>query len=489
MLIRLVLIVVISAFSLAAQTLRITGGIADDQVLQRDSAGRATARITGTAERADGRAVEARVLRKHNVVDGLDWQPAGKISGGKWVAEVKDLPTGGPYRIELRAAGSADVQSVSDVLVGDLWILAGQSNMQGVGNLVDVEQPHDLVHSFDMADRWIVAEEPLHVLGSASDRVHWPLNAQKVAERLEGDRLRKSIAARVKGAGLGLPFAVEMVRRTGVPVGLVPCAHGGTSMDQWDPALKSKGGDSLYGSMFRRFEAAGSKVKGVLWYQGESDANPKAVDAFAQKFENLVAAIREDFRQPDLPFYYVQLGRHVSDANAAEWNAVQEAQRLAEAKLGRAGVVAAVDLALDDQIHVGTPGLKRLGRRMALLAVHDLFPDVRGAAGFQRGPRPVSAEFKAGVIRVTFSGVNGRLTSDGRVSGFSVHAASGERRSAIYRAEFDSTAPNVVLLHVGGKLPEGATLRYGWGKDPYCNVRDSADVGLVAFGPLPIQQQ
>ena len=155
---------------------------------------------------------------------------------------------------------------------------------------------------------------------------------------------------------MGCRFAVEMVKRTGVPVGLIPCAHGGTSMAQWDPALKDKGGDSLYGAMIRRFEAIGSKATGVLWYQGEAEANPQASAVFARKFEDFVAAVRRDFAQPDLPFYYVQIGRHVSTASGREWNAVQEAQRVLGDKIPKSGVVGAIDFALDDQIHVSTPG-------------------------------------------------------------------------------------------------------------------------------------
>src|SRR5262249_21364776 len=161
-------------------------------------------------------------------------------------------------------------------------------------------------------------------LPSAADRVHWRRNPQGQPEKLEGEALRKFVAARKKGAGLGLPFASEMVRRTGVPVGLLSCAHGGTSMDQWSPASKDQGGASLYGSMLRRVRAAGGKVTGVLWYQGESDANPKAAPEFQRKFESFVKAVRDDFGQPDIPFYYVQIGRHVNSQNVAEWNTVQE---------------------------------------------------------------------------------------------------------------------------------------------------------------------
>ncbi|MEX2262908.1 MAG: sialate O-acetylesterase [Bryobacteraceae bacterium] len=480
-------VIFVLGVQLDAQTLHVTGGAVDDQVFQRNAAGRAEVVLTGTASGAGSGPLEARVIRKHMAVPGFDWAKAGEISGRQWSATVRDLPAGGPYRIEIRVPGTQASAAVNNVLVGDLWVLAGQSNMQGVGDLVDVQQPHDLVHNFGMADHWMVAEEPLHTLVNAADRVHWPMNAQKQPERLEGARLTEYVANRKKGAGLGLPFAVEMVRRTGIPIGLLSCAHGGTSMDQWNPALKDKAGDSLYGSMLRRVRAAGGKVKGVLWYQGESDANPRAASAFQRKFERLVTSIRDDFGQPDLPFYYVQIGRHVNDANVTEWNLVQDAQRKAEAAIPRSAMVASIDASLDDGIHVGTGDLKRLGRRMANLACRDLFPELERYGKVKRGPRPVSAAFNNGVVRVEFSDVNGGLRADGRIAGFSIHAGDGAPRPMIYKARVDPGDSSAVLLHVGGKLPEGATLHYGFGKDPYCNLRDQADMAAPVFGPMEIR--
>lgn len=460
-------------------------GAADDQVFQRGVDGQAAIALAGNARGMNGRAVEWRVLGRNGELAGAGWKACGKVAGERWQCQVT-ASTGGPYRVEARIAGSAVTAAVNGVLVGDLWVLAGQSNMEGVGDLVNVEPPNGLVHSFDMTDRWVLAEEPLHTLASAVDPVHWRPNENKVRERYQGERLEKFVAARRKGAGLGLPFAVEMVRRTGVPVGLLPCAHGGTSMDQWNPDLRDKGGESLYGSTIRRVKAAGGKVTGILWYQGESDANPKAAPVFREKFERLVAAFRSDIGQPDLPFYYVQIGRHVNNANVNEWNHVQEMQRQAEKTIPRSGMVTAVDLTLDDGIHVGVKDLKLLGRRMANLACHDLFAGEPQCSWLQPGPRPAAVQVSGNTIRIAFTGVNGKLTSEGRVAGFTIHDASGNAVPGFFRAEVDPNDATVIRLHTQGNLPEGAALRYGAGKDPYCNVRDEAGMALPVFGPVPI---
>jgi sialate O-acetylesterase len=480
------LVIAAACFAAAAlgQDIRVTSGPVDNQVLQRNADQTADLRLAGTAvnKKANGKEIEARLIATDNTtVPGFDWSALGKVQKLTWTGEVKRVPAGGPYRLEVRIQGGDSAVSIANLLVGDLWVLAGQSNMEGHADLIDVQQPSPLVHSFDLADRWGAAEEPLHTLVNAVDPVHWPLNAQKIPERFAGERLENYVVNRKKGAGVGLPFAVEMVQRTGIPVGLIPCAHGGTSMDQWSPDLKDREGESLYGSMYRRVQAVGGQVKGVLWYQGESDANPKAAPAFLGKFEAFVKAMRADFKQPHLPFYYVQIGRHIDKSNFVEWNKVQVAQLRAEAEVPHSGMVAAVDLQMDDGIHVGAQDLKLLARRLADLACRDLFPRIKDYGERKSGPRPVAAAYQDGMVKVTFSGVNGRLQSEGRIAGFSIHESTGADVPMIYRSRVDPAEASTVLLYVQGKLPQNATLWYGFGKDPYCNVRDAADMAVPVF--------
>ena len=94
--------------------------------------------------------------------------------------------------------------------------------MEGRGYLSESTPPHPLVHSFDMRDHWLTAEDPLYTRVDAADRVYWFLNEKKIPEPFAGQKLQDYIWQRDRGAGLGLPFAIEMVRRTGKPVGLVP---------------------------------------------------------------------------------------------------------------------------------------------------------------------------------------------------------------------------------------------------------------------------
>ena len=302
-----------------AQSLRVTEGVSDYQVFQRDFKNtRLDITVGGTASALDGKEVEERTSTENGA---SEWAKVAAVKSGHWSGKVT-LGTGGPYRLEFRIEGASLAIVVEHVLVGDLWILAGQSNMEGVGDLDDVQRPSPRVNMFDQTDQWRFAQEPLHRLVDAADRVHWQRNSKKQPEKLTGEVLVNWINGRHKGAGLGLPFAVALSEATAVPIGLIPCAHGGTSMDEWSPTLRDKGSDSLYGAMYLRFQAAGGKVTGILWYQGESDANAKDAPQFRKKFEDFIAAVRRDFNDSDLPFYYVQIGRHVSKGSAEPWNLV-----------------------------------------------------------------------------------------------------------------------------------------------------------------------
>ncbi len=319
-----------------------------------------------------------------------------KLVDGKLVG----VPVGGPYTITCsvqRSVNGIMTTSVGPVFVGDLWVLAGQSNMQGVGDLIDVTPPNPRVMVLGMDDKWAQAEEPLHWLVDSPDPVH------SGDPKTRAERSAQEHKTRTKGAGLGLPFAVAMVESTGVPIGLVASAHGGTSMEQWNPAKKEQGGNSLYGSMLRQVKLAGGKVRGVLWYQGESDAMGGAWKVYPKVFSDFIAAVRSDFGQPELPFYYVQIGRFVNGSDPKGWNAVQDAQRVLVDRVPNTAVVSVIDLELDDGIHVGTQGLKRAGQRLARIAAARA---VRPDRSDHARPSTASSKGPHNTLAVKFKGVN-----------------------------------------------------------------------------------
>jgi sialate O-acetylesterase len=460
--------------------------LCDYRVVQRDEADEGTV-VCAEPCGAEG-AVFARVLLGGMVVPGLDWQPAGMAAGGTCAIEIRHIPVGGPYRVEFEirgAAGSNDLNpqaawNVDHLLVGDIWILAGQSNMEGQGDMVDVESPSPWVTCYGLNERWAIAEEPLHWLSEAVDPVHHlGESATQVAAEFKAPR-----AARDKGAGLGLTFAKELYGRTGVPIGLLPCAHRGTSMDQWDPARAPLGGWSLYGAMLRRFHAVGGKVRGVLWYQGEEDARPESENTYRAKLERFIACVRRDFGDARLPFYIVQLSRRIDYPQADEaWSTIREQQRRVGEEVPGVDTVAAIDLPLDDEIHIGTAGLKQLGRRLALAAYHDLFD----AGAVRPGPRlqrAVVEDAARGIVRVYFDDVNGRLSPDAHIGGFSLHGTGGKTGPELYDVRVDPRRPSTVLCRAEGPVRVGTYLWYGYGRNPYCNLVDEQNLAVPAFGPI-----
>jgi len=263
-------------------------------------------------------------------------------------------------------------------------------------------------------------------------------------------------------------------------------------MEQWSPEKKGEGGRSRYGSMLLQVRRAGGRVKGMLWYQGESDANERASTIYPRVFADFIAAVREDLHQPKLPFYLVQITRLVynrSDVDPKGRNPVREAQRLIPDRVPHTAVVSAIDLELDDLGHVGTHGLKRLGGRLALVALREVYGQTGATAPnlekVVKGPGDPPA------LVVKFKGVNVResprlgLQPARRIGGFSIRQRDGSEIPLIFEAAV-GPAPDSVLLKLTGAIPKGAQLWYGYGLDPYCNLTDSLDMAVPAFGPVPL---
>jgi Carbohydrate esterase, sialic acid-specific acetylesterase len=496
----------------------------ESRVYQRGTDGKADIPIVlGETEGIE----DAKVVSA-TVSSGFSMGTVSRFEDGKLVG----VPTGGPYMIQttIRDKQRTHTIQTTHVYVGDLWVLAGQSNMEGYGDLVDVAPPNDKVQLLGMDGKWSTAEEPLHWLVDSPDQVHSQNPNDRAARSVDFHKKRK------KGAGLGLPFADTLERATDIPIGLIATAHGGTSMEQWSPAKKDEGGDSLYGSMLRSVKLAGGKVKGVLWYQGESDAmKPEAAKIYAQAFTDFIGAVREDFGQPDLPFYFVQIGRYVNGGSPKDWNAVQDAERLLAERVPNTAVVASVDLELDDGIHIATQGQKRLGRRLARIAERELFGQVGATtptfdrvnqgpgntlvvkfkgvniipemnAGQPGGPNGRGGMRRAGgpggqgMMSVQLGGTTPNTTDpnehQGRVvglspsrhiAGFSIHKEDGEEIPLIFDAAV-GPARDTVILKLNKPLPPKSNLYYGYGFDPYCNLVDALDMAVPVFGPIALDE-
>jgi len=233
----------------------------------------------------------------------------------------------------------------------EIYLLAGQSNMSGRGLLADLtpeERTADpAIRLYGNDEQWRVALDPLD---DATGQVD-PVSADPKA-----------------AVGPGLFFARALRRMHGGAVLLVPCAKGGSSMEEWTPSDRR---DTLYGACLARARAVGGHVAGILWYQGETDAGrPEAAGAWQSDFEALVARFRLDLDDDRLPVVMVQLADPPSPEVSAPktypaWSAIQAAQ--AEPPPSCVDMVSAKGLPRkEDELHLTTEAHRQLGGRLAV---------------------------------------------------------------------------------------------------------------------------
>lgn len=453
----------------------VQSGLFTHMVLQRTSRNISHAKISGICL-ADG-VVEILVRSGKKIMRGFNWLPAGSARKKAFTAMLEGLPSGGPYDVELRirnrVGAVVEAVSVSDVLVGDVWVLAGQSNMEGVGWLEHALKPIASVRAFYMDNTWDVARDPLHNLWCAHAPVH---AADPTTPRCAKNR-RWAV-------GSGVSFGQSMFTATQVPQGVIACAHGGTSMQQWEPAKKKLGNKSLYGAMLERVRLNGGRVRGVLWYQGCNDTNAESLRFYKPRMKKMIASMRKDFNNANLPVVMAQIGRFFFGAGNGEyWNAIQEQQRTLPTLIKKLSLVPTLDLPMDDGIHLGGEGQNILGRRFAY-AMRVLLD------GKKAGRPPIEIESIVGdldirrflyTVTVTFRNLVGGLTAKGEPTGFNHFGLPNK----VFRTTLQGDRAILMISGIERELREKG-LQYGYGFQPYCNITDEAGRPVPAFGPLPI---
>jgi hypothetical protein len=230
----------------------------------------------------------------------------------------------------------------------DLFLLMGQSNMKGRGFMP--EQPGRdprivMLHLRD--DRWYIARHPLHLVG----------DAQTFA------------GADNAGVGPGLAFAESLFARDPkARMGLIPCAVGGTSIELWQKGAK------LYEAAMRRARLAlqttapvKGTIRGVLWLQGEANANPKDLPGHEARLLKLVDDLRADLEMPELPFIACTIGEMRSDARAVNRAAMNEILLALPTRRLHTACVDARDVQthIGDFVHFDTAAQNEIGRRYA----------------------------------------------------------------------------------------------------------------------------
>ncbi|WP_293082924.1 sialate O-acetylesterase [Moorena sp. SIO3H5] len=185
------------------------------------------------------------------------------------------------------------------------------------------------------------------------------------------DKLITSVEDKSAGVGPGMAFATELLKYDPeLIVGLIPCAKWDTTIQQWQKDLSE---DTLYGSCLKRAYAASpmGEIKGILFFQGESDAfNPQAdpsrthfPNQWADKFITLVKDFRQDLGKPELPVVFAQIGTTTFKKKLSNWETVKAQQETVQ--LPATEMITTDDLALQDQVHFTTESYLIIGKRFA----------------------------------------------------------------------------------------------------------------------------
>ena len=235
------------------------------------------------------------------------------------------------------------------------------------------------------------------------------------------------------------------------------------------PWETNAGLSSIYNGMIAPLRTYG--LRGVAWYQGESDASAAA--GYAAKLASLMADWREQFKQPELPFLVVQLagwGPSPTAPTESGFAQVREEQRRAVGADRNAALAVAIDLGDRSDIH---PANKQdVGRRLARAARRIAY----GEAVTPSGPEAASVRREAGRLVVEFRNVDGELVtySGIRAIGFELcGAAAGSCRFV----EGQAAGSRVVL-----EDSQPATrVRFCWGDSPVCNLYDRAGLPVGPF--------
>ena len=427
-------------------------GPADWQILQQDGRGKGRTELEGKWKFETTGQVEVRLVWEDTgaaVAAGLDWQAVPTEEDGTWKAVLENIPAGGLYRLETRlrtAENPAGEWSPRGDMrhflgAGDLWVIAGQSNSAGYGR-GPYEDPSELgVHLFRNSEQWALAAHPMN----------------------ESTETRHAVNREAANPGHSpyLQFARILKRTLSHPVGLVQTSLGGSPLSRWNPA--EPGAADLFDNMVQCVGKVGGKVRGIVWYQGESDTGTDADAAsYAQRFRRALAAWREALGDPELPVLTVQLNRVYQPADPdadRRWSQVREAQRQVARQTPGVGVVPALDLPLSDQIHTSPAGNMLLGERLAQAALGLVY----GRQVAWKAPDLAAARRRGNRVELEFSCVESRMDSiDAEADSFRVEDETGE--VPVTRVVYPQD--HRVELILERPLQGEPRVHGGYGKDP-----------------------
>jgi sialate O-acetylesterase len=470
--------------------IRVPRLISSHMVIQRD----VPARIWGTANAAEPVTVRFRGQELKTAADEL----------GRWGVHVWPGEAGGPFEVQIEGPGNRIV--VDNVLVGDVWVASGQSNM---------EWP--MSRSRDAEKEIAAANNPqirvFRVMHKVSDV---PL------DDVQGPGWRPATPETMRDTtAVGYFFARHLNQQLKVPIAVIQSAWGGTPAESWtsaralaeDPALQPAftawarvlaaypDSSAAYMHRVKEWENSGSKgarpappqgpghqwqpaglyngmiapltpyaVRGFIWYQGESNAVPSRSTFYHRLFSTMIRDWRRAWGQGELPFLFVQLANYGKVAPDSTWPELREAQAQTLA-LRNTGMAVTVDIGDPQDIH---PTNKQdVGLRLALAARAIAYGE-RGLV--YSGPQYRQMTVEGPALRLWFDHAGGGLKSgSGELKGFTI--AGRDRKFVPAQARIDK---NTVVV-TSPNIEQPVAVRYGWEASPEVNLFNTEGLPASPF--------
>lgn len=338
--------------------------VSDGMVLQQKS----EARVWGTTTHSGG---EVKIMSSWS--DGIVVCKAD--ADGHWMASI---PTpAASNKPQTLTISDGETTTVNDVLIGEVWLAAGQSNMEMPLRGFDNCPVENSIETILSADTY----QNVRFFTVPKEQSCVPQNDCK------GEWRHSSAREAVNFSATAFYFAATLSRTLHVPVGIVVCAYGGSRVESWMPRellenyadidLTAKGMEHtivwerpmlMYNAMFRPIHSF--TYKGVIWYQGES--NVGHIDTFAERMEAMVAQWRNELGQGELPFYTVEIAPYGGyGGNGA---LLREQQHIVARRIANAACISTNDLVYDYECRQIHPCQKRqVGQRLALTALNKTY--------------------------------------------------------------------------------------------------------------------
>jgi len=433
---------------------------------------------------------------------------------GRWSVFLKPGAAGGPFTMTVEgtdphagAGGQPQTITLDDVLVGDVWVASGQSNMgfelhdaasapddlpkAGIDNLrlLNVKQTASIYPQDDIPvvdDGWTVSspETAAHFSAVAwyfareiSEREHVPVGIINSSWGGTPVDAWTRIGAIGKDASLMPLFiswgnmiegqsdlllrlkiqqqAIDEAKAEGKPAPTVP----------WTPQLESWGPGMLWNGMIAPLKPF--PIRGAIWYQGESNASTERAPIYGRMFEDMIEDWRQQWGVGEFPFLFVQIANYNAGPGDG-WPMLRE-QQLKTLELGNTGMAVTIDIGNPTNIHPTDKldvGL-RLARWARVLTYGEKLED--------SGPLFRSAVPEGPAIRAYFTHAEGLTAKGGALTGFEVAGADGKWAAAT------ATIDGETIVASSPEVAKPAQVRYGWASSPQCNLFNSAELPASPF--------